>query len=1175
MSDYWSFFQLSSSTQTQLIIWCINVLFQATAIACAGLTLGWLFRRSPALRSSLQSACVLLLLLCPPIVASMQYAGWGVAVSWERPSSAVNLPRDSANDESSSRGKLDGNPVQLSSPEPIPASTNLAPAMDAFRQSNELVALDASQPELEERAPGLEQVNSVNSNVLPSSPADSASIISTPYTENASNPMFASRDIAMVFIAMWLFGALFASCRLLMNWLSVVKLISESAPVENVDILGNLKRACDTLGIAPQRIELRHTPIIDGPLAAGIVNPKVLLPTGFTDSIHDEQLHNILVHELAHIERRDQVVVLLQHVVGSFFWLHPLVGVLNRSLAKAREEICDNYVLGTTNARSYSRTLLAVAELVRGRETLPGTVGLFSSKWRLEHRVAGLLDARRNLRTTLTRRGLWLVASVLLLVAATASLSTLTLADPIDPNATVPTTIDSDDAARPDDLTPQDDKHTGKAAAKTADDVSESDEASKANGTVKASASITGSRKTNDQQFLLKGSVLLPDETPAASAELWVGGPAGVDRWRRQRKEIEWIRLGETDSAGNFNTSFDAEKIWFAKHWTGDKKLRFAATKDGYGFIWKDLSADDLRDANSGNFTLELVEDLPIEGRILTLDGPPAANVTIAVAHLTPTIVDLDPQSILENASMSSGVYTNWMSVGGSPVMTKTKTDASGRFRMEGLGRNRWVNLEAHSESNDNASSIGDMRLAVVNVPAPENVKNGLVRVREGLAYSTYFSKFTHAAVAAQRLQGRVVDAETGQPVAGAKLVDNTSWRSRALPSVSSQDGTFDLRGVPSAEEYWLDVEPTSGQHFRRTFHVSDENASSQLEIEVYRGVVVRGRATDQVTGEARHGLVEYNAVFPNDNISRFSDERVARPLSRSVIREDGTYEIAVLPGPGAIGFLVEDDSLLSARVTADQLQEFIGDVEVSSDADEFGDLKILQTAVGGLARSLMSIRNFKHIELLRPAEDASVLKRDVELVRSLSRKGRIVDEQGQPVAGVLALGLASGIRGPLPTSGFAVHGLARGRKRKLLFLHKDKHLGAVLTIDGDSQDEVVVTLKPTGTIRGRLTTRIGEPMPVAYISITNEELRVSTSEFWHPKLEKDGSFEVTNLIADSKHSFRVQIPEERMSRYVPDGEVVVKSGEIKDLGTFRPAEGKYGLENVGTETDPETKGTE
>ena len=87
---------------------------------------------------------------------------------------------------------------------------------------------------------------------------------------------------------------------------------------------------------------------------------------------------------------------------------------------RAREEVCDNYVLRDSDGTSYAETLLDVCQGLQRSAMNGAQLGLFERPWRLEQRVAGLLDVNRVLLTRI-RPIRALVLFAVLLAALTVS----------------------------------------------------------------------------------------------------------------------------------------------------------------------------------------------------------------------------------------------------------------------------------------------------------------------------------------------------------------------------------------------------------------------------------------------------------------------------------------------------------------------------------------------------------------------------------------------------------------------------------------------------------------------------------------------------------------------------------------------------------------------------------
>ncbi len=108
------------------------------------------------------------------------------------------------------------------------------------------------------------------------------------------------------------------------------------------------------------KIQLMLNRTIPIPFTAGIFRPKIYLP-GSAMFWQNDQLEAILLHELAHIQRKDSLVGLIQHLAQIVFFFHPVIWITNRQINKFRERTCDDFVLANSQntALTYSKLLIS------------------------------------------------------------------------------------------------------------------------------------------------------------------------------------------------------------------------------------------------------------------------------------------------------------------------------------------------------------------------------------------------------------------------------------------------------------------------------------------------------------------------------------------------------------------------------------------------------------------------------------------------------------------------------------------------------------------------------------------------------------------------------------------------------------------------------------------------
>lgn len=148
--------------------------------------------------------------------------------------------------------------------------------------------------------------------------------------------------------------------------------------------------------IAPRNLEVFSKTDLPSPILVGLIRPRLFLPTKWS-SWTPEELRGVVRHELAHFEKRDIHVLILQAIATALFGVNPLVWLLNRRLMLLRELRCDEAVLHETNLTpaEYGRLLLGLVD----RRPTPSTLTVFftdrgtSLKKRLEY-VLGFKEGR-------------------------------------------------------------------------------------------------------------------------------------------------------------------------------------------------------------------------------------------------------------------------------------------------------------------------------------------------------------------------------------------------------------------------------------------------------------------------------------------------------------------------------------------------------------------------------------------------------------------------------------------------------------------------------------------------------------------------------------------------------------------------------------------------------------
>ena len=130
----------------------------------------------------------------------------------------------------------------------------------------------------------------------------------------------------------------------------------------------------------PVSFDTRHP----APAVGGVFYPCILLPIGIDRLLNQREFDAVLLHELVHARRRDNLIRVVYELSSCILWFHPLVWITGRRLALYRELSCDEAVIDSAQGEDLVSALAKLAS-PENELLLQATATSFIS-----HRLAGL-----------------------------------------------------------------------------------------------------------------------------------------------------------------------------------------------------------------------------------------------------------------------------------------------------------------------------------------------------------------------------------------------------------------------------------------------------------------------------------------------------------------------------------------------------------------------------------------------------------------------------------------------------------------------------------------------------------------------------------------------------------------------------------------------------------------
>ncbi len=187
---------------------------------------------------------------------------------------------------------------------------------------------------------------------------------------------------------LWFFGMILSLAFMITNRLYLSYKIKRNTI--NTNAFNNLLNVCKSKMNIDRNIETAYQDYISSPALFGLIKPKILLPK-YANTMSQESLYYIILHELAHYKRKDMLVNYILLTIQAFHWFNPVVWFLFKEIREDMEVLNDSYVInviGNEQSKDYSKSLVEVLGLSHNVSLIPKLMCMTDSKKNVERRIS-------------------------------------------------------------------------------------------------------------------------------------------------------------------------------------------------------------------------------------------------------------------------------------------------------------------------------------------------------------------------------------------------------------------------------------------------------------------------------------------------------------------------------------------------------------------------------------------------------------------------------------------------------------------------------------------------------------------------------------------------------------------------------------------------------------------
>lgn len=220
---------------------------------------------------------------------------------------------------------------------------------------------------------------------------------------------------ASLIVAIWFIVLSAQFVKMIANVNYIQKIKSYKTHTPSVFWQNKIRQLAKRLQIK-KHISLLESEIVKVPLLVGFLKPVILFPFSLMSQLSAEQIEAVLLHELAHVKRKDYFVNLLQSFAEIIFFFNPGVLWISSLIRNERENCCDDIAIAhTKNKKEFINALVVFQEYNMARSKY--AVAFPGQKNHLLNRVKRIIT--NNNKTLNNMEKITLASGVIIISLAT------------------------------------------------------------------------------------------------------------------------------------------------------------------------------------------------------------------------------------------------------------------------------------------------------------------------------------------------------------------------------------------------------------------------------------------------------------------------------------------------------------------------------------------------------------------------------------------------------------------------------------------------------------------------------------------------------------------------------------------------------------------------------------